>query len=193
MFARILTIFFVALGCLFTNGLHSAQAVKYSNGQTAKAGDVLISKKSLDNYFVGHAAIVGGDGATAVEVYKGRSTVKSSKLSDWFKKQDRGYNVMRYKSSSKASGAGYWASYNVGAKYNYRIVSSSALRDWKDLYCSKFVYQAFYFSGGVKLKILGDQAEMWEYPPTSNWVINPNLMVVMEDFTRIKWGHIITY
>ena len=93
---------------------------------------------------------------------------------------------MRYKDSSVAKGAGNWASYNVGAKYNYKIVSSSALRDWKDLYCSKFVYQAFYFSGGVKLKIIGDQAVMWEYPPTSSWVINPNFMIVMENFTRIK-------
>ncbi|MGF7535462.1 hypothetical protein AAGG74_17560 [Bacillus mexicanus] len=186
MFVRILTVCLVVLGCLFTSGLQSAEAVKYSNGQTAKAGDVLISKKSLDNYLVGHAAIVGGDGSTAIEVYKGRSTVKSSKLGDWFKKQDRGYNVMRYKNSGIASGAGAWASYNVGAKYNYKIVSTSALRDWKDLYCSKFVYQAFYFSGGVKLKMIGDQGEMWEYPPTSSWVINPNLMTVMENFTRVK-------
>ncbi|KKB72025.1 MULTISPECIES: YiiX/YebB-like N1pC/P60 family cysteine hydrolase [Bacillus] len=172
-------------GCIFTQTQY-AHAVNYSNGKAAKAGDVLISNVSIDNYFVGHVAIVGQDGKSAIEVYKGRSTVKSSSLSSWLKKQSTGYYVQRYNNASIRAGAAAWASYNVGAKYNYKIISGSALRDWKDLYCSKFVYQAFYYSGGVKLKALGQQGELIEYPPTSNWVLQPMTMIVMSGFTRIK-------
>ncbi|WPP38827.1 hypothetical protein [Bacillus sonorensis] len=79
-------------GCIFTQ-TQFAHAVNYSNGKAAKAGDVLISDLSIDNYFVGHVAIVGQDGKSAIEVYKGRSTVKSSSLSSWLKKQSTGYYV----------------------------------------------------------------------------------------------------
>ncbi|MED2945338.1 YiiX/YebB-like N1pC/P60 family cysteine hydrolase [Bacillus swezeyi] len=180
---RVLTLLLL-FGCIFSQ-THFAQAVSYSNGKVAKAGDVLISKSSKDNYFVGHVAIVGENKESAIEVYNGRTTVKSSSLSTWLKNQSTGYYVQRYNNSSIGYGAGSWASYNAGAKYNYRILSTSALRDWKDLYCSKFVYQAFYYSAGIKLKAMGPEGQVIEYPPTSSLILQPFSMTYMSGFTRI--------
>lgn len=126
-------------------------AYDYPNGSKAKAGDILISKetncKPDCKGLTGHAAIVVNSDYFVHIAGPGYNPSKE-RLSKWFNtRYGKKTKVVRptsaYKGSAKKAAA--WAN-NYVEKYpnaKYSVWSSSA--SFNKTYCSKLVWQAFYY------------------------------------------------
>ncbi|TPG70519.1 hypothetical protein EEL32_11485 [Brevibacillus laterosporus] len=125
---------------------------------TISAGDILYSSKGWQTAFAGHTSIVGTDG----KIYHSTPAVASGgigeSVSSYFSRFTSGTKVEIYRFSPPRSGpylqpinAAKWAKKNVGKIQKYDIVGGGNYRDITKNYCSKFLWQAYYFGGGVDL------------------------------------------
>lgn len=121
---------------------------------TITAGDVLYSSKGWQTAFVGHVAIVGTDG----KIYHSTPAVTSGgigeSVNNYFSRFTKGSSIEIYRYSSGTTvpnKAAKWAENNVGSITEYNIASGGDYNDITKNYCSKFLWQAYYFGGGVDL------------------------------------------
>ncbi|QHZ58100.1 hypothetical protein M655_021945 [Brevibacillus sp. NSP2.1] len=114
-----------------------------------KPGDVLYSKKSFSTFFVGHVAIVGPD----------YDIIHVHPKGPWFV-EDIDYYVSRFRDGDKievlrprsgASKAAKWAINHIDDVKKYYF--NMDLDNIELSYCSKFIWQAFYY--GYNLDITG--------------------------------------
>ncbi|MFC9778820.1 hypothetical protein [Paenibacillus chitinolyticus] len=138
-----------------------------------KVGDVLYSSKTFGNssQIVGHVGIIGpdylvyhvspiidtdGNGAgDSINVYMGRHG-HGEKIS-----------IYKYRYSSGV-GAAQWAQNNYWKATEYAVVNPfHYLSTLTPNYCSKFIWQAFYYGDGVDItgkNLTGDTYGTWVYP-----------------------------
>ncbi|MGG4264381.1 hypothetical protein [Peribacillus simplex] len=137
----LLTFFLIA--SIFTPSIQAAKK-EYD----PKAGDILItSKKVTGAPFVGHSAIVTDDGRIAHISGPGAKPIVR-KWSSW-KKDYPKIRVVRHKDAKIAKKAGKYARTTIvpkGAEY----AINHKLRSTKNQYCSKLVWQAYYYGNKKK-------------------------------------------
>lgn len=148
---------------------------------TPQAGDILVASKTLDTMLVGHAAIVDDTGSV-VEVLPGRSSILRRSFSEWKKAFDNKFQVVRYTNSGKAKSAGEWARKQEGKTYKYGI-GTTKNSDFSQNYCSKFVWQAYYFGADVKIATYYNNKEgIWvPHEPSGYSVIVPSEFLHMQN------------
>lgn len=143
-------LFFAVVSFIVFGSPAKSEAASYPNSSvTVQAGDIIYSSKSPSTYFVGHIGIVGSDG----KVYHSypNSTGKrvdtvSNYINNLFGNSD--VIVRRYANTSTNFT-------NVGnvAQSLYNNVESYSLdkyfNNYKNNYCSKFIWQAFYLATGI--------------------------------------------
>lgn len=113
-----------------------------------KPGDILHSNKNKSTFFVGHIGIVGTDGRVKHTLPVDPST--SQTVSTFLTNFDT-VTLIRPNNASLSAryNAGKWATNNL-----YRVTSynfNGYLSDVDDNYCSKFVWQAYKYGGGVDI------------------------------------------
>ncbi|MFF2155662.1 hypothetical protein ACFVVQ_10135 [Paenibacillus chitinolyticus] len=112
-------------------------------------GDVIYSNKSLFGAqpFVGHVAVVGNDGYLYHAHPEGPT---KDTLSEYMSRRHKpNETITVYRASYGASAAASWAAQNIYKMKRYWITNDHSTLD--DNYCSKFVWQAFYYGGGTDL------------------------------------------
>ncbi|TCT17550.1 hypothetical protein EDD68_12920 [Melghiribacillus thermohalophilus] len=113
-------------------------------------GDVLVSPKNWSSTkFFGHVAIVGDD----YYIYHSHpyedGGVKDT-VNEFMSRHGQGDTIEIYKPRKGASDAGVWAANNYDENSNYTLTNHD-LGDIANNYCSKFVWQAFWFGAGFDL------------------------------------------
>lgn len=143
-----------------------------------KAGDILItSKKVTGAPFVGHSAIVTDDGRVAHISGPGAKPIVR-KWSSW-KKDYPKIRVVRHKNSKIAKNAGTYARTKiVPQKASYAIFPT--LLSTGTQYCSKLVWQAYYFGNGKK-----NQFSFNPYVPTIVRPYDFDLKKLAPNFKRV--------
>ncbi|ASS74246.1 hypothetical protein CIG75_04110 [Tumebacillus algifaecis] len=113
-------------------------------------GDIIVTDiNRLKDFNYGHAAIVY-NGKTAEAWPNGDGGLQNKPLSSWTSLSR--YAVLRPKSGG--SSAAIWAQSEVDRhSMNYLITAN--LYDKTNTYCSKFVWQSFYYGAGITLNSTG--------------------------------------
>ncbi|WP_094760628.1 CHAP domain-containing protein [Bacillus velezensis] len=139
-----IVIAFLAVLLVATTFATTSQAASYK----PKAGDILItSKKVTGAPFLGHAAIVTDDGRVAHISGPGAKPIVRTWAS--WKKDYPKIRVVRHKDANIAKKAGKYARTKiVPQKASYAIYPT--LLSTGTQYCSKLVFQAYYFGNGKK-------------------------------------------
>ncbi|MFJ7666966.1 hypothetical protein ACIQXI_07645 [Lysinibacillus sp. NPDC097195] len=116
-------------------------------------GDVLYSSKSFvtSTKIVGHVAIVGPDYRIYHVNPKGDVAGKRDTLTEYRNRHDPGETIYAYRPSKGATGAANWASNNYSSAITYDIVNLNALSSISPNYCSKFIWQAFYYGSSIDI------------------------------------------
>lgn len=155
-------------------GKISALAASTSlKGYVSSPGDILITNDTQNGSGVsGHAGIAIGNGYILEIRGKGKTMVRTS-VSDWRKKYKK-TNVYRVKTQSVAVDAARWAKANYwdkNRKPTYRITND--IYKTNPTYCSKVVWQAYYFGTGSKKvvnvpssRFVGPYALRTQFTPT---------------------------
>ncbi|GAB3054205.1 hypothetical protein [Virgibacillus ainsalahensis] len=120
-------------------------------------GDVIYSHKTARSSFVvGHEGIVGED-FRIYHVNARRRYGHSDSMPIYLSRHKKGerLTILRYKNAHFARKAGKWAKKNID-KVN-RYTYSRILNDIEKNYCSKFIWQAYYFGseGNIDLTARG--------------------------------------
>lgn len=138
----------VVLSLLAVLLIASAFATTSQAAYKPKAGDILItSKKVTGAPFVGHSAIVTDDGRVAHISGPGAKPIVR-KWSSW-KKDYPKIRVVRHKNASIAKKAGKYARTKiVPQKASYAVLPT--LLSTGTQYCSKLVFQAYFYGNGKK-------------------------------------------
>lgn len=126
------------------------------SGLYVRAGDILVTNNTILNGFTGHAAIVIGESHVAEIRGYGHVLEKNTILKFFERNMEpgKGIKVIRYNDATKASQAAQWASRYVD---NYSSTVTYELRSdlynyTSQTYCSKLVWNAFYYGANVELK-----------------------------------------
>lgn len=114
----------------------------------SQPGDVLYSSMSPDTAFVGHIGIVGSDGLV-YHVLQGSNATRSSlpRYMKRFSKQN--LHVLRHNSSDVATNAAFTAMAIHAEVEAYAL--NTKLSNVSQNYCSKFIWQAFYYGSGIDI------------------------------------------
>ncbi|MFE6799799.1 YiiX/YebB-like N1pC/P60 family cysteine hydrolase [Paenibacillus chitinolyticus] len=181
-----LTSFLILSIFLFTFAIVSSAATTDSDGGTGPGGDVkykntnvsvtpgdiLVTKDfQIYNDFPGHSAIVV-DSNTVVEILGYGYTMQKSNLQSWLNDYPNA-KVVRLNDSAKAAKAAKWAVWyyeNYASKVKYSIDSKIAAYDTYT-YCSKLVWDAYYFGGSISLPY-ADKVNIIIQP--YDFVLNPS-------------------
>lgn len=109
-------------------------------------GDVLYSSVSRDTAFVGHIGIIGDDGFV-YHVLRGNQATRTSlpRYMKRFSKQN--LYILRPHSNKIAKQAGQAAMTIHPEIESYTF--NKTLANVKENYCSKFIWQAFYYGAGI--------------------------------------------
>ncbi|WP_289143066.1 hypothetical protein [uncultured Brevibacillus sp.] len=121
-------------------------------------GDLIYSSKGWSSYFAGHVAIIGDDG----KVYHSTPAVSSGgigeTLDSYLSRYPSGeyFEVLRFEKKTPGPylepiNAGKWARNNVSKIQSYTIAGGYKLGDITKNYCSKFMWQAYYFGAGTNI------------------------------------------
>ena len=140
----------------------------YPNTKTLlKPGDVLYSGKSFfsSTKIVGHVAIVGPDYYIYHVNPAGNIAGKRDSMTTYRGRHGSGETIKVYRPNSGGSGAATWAKNNYEKAINYTLATLS-VKVIKDNYCSKFIWQAFYYGAGYDVSGLGytDSFSGWVLP-----------------------------
>lgn len=154
---KILTgLLFSVMGFLFLISLNPTEtyAYTYPNNTTSKTGDILLSRetncKTECKGLSGHAAIVV-DNTYFVHISGPGANPTKEKISSWFdSRYGKKTKVVRATKNYNGSAqkAANWANNYVKeySKATYSIATSTESFD--KTYCSKIVWQAFYYGSG---------------------------------------------
>jgi len=151
-----------------------------------KEGDVLYSTKSLDSstLLVGHVGIVGSD----MKVYhvnpvdEGAGTGgKADALYTYFNRHGKGEETIKVYRATHGRKAAAWAkdNYSKATKYSIPVFG------WEDFklgtistnYCSKFIWQAFYYGNNNTDYIIG------HFTPSKEAYITPSQIIKSKELT----------
>lgn len=154
---------------IFTNGsFASAASTKYPGTNiTVTPGDIIYSPKSKSTFFVGHTAIVGSDNMIYHSFPNSNGKAKDS-VTAYFNRFSKGDNftILRPRQSSLAKPAAEFAKGIYGTVNNYSFDYN--LDNFTDNYCSKFVWQAYYYGTSSMVDILDKgynyATKAWIYP-----------------------------
>lgn len=142
----------------------------------AKPGDMLVSNSTSSKGLTGHAAIVT-DNLTVVHIGGIGENPEEISLSRFFKRYDNSVKVIRYTSSRDAKKAGEWARTYAeeysDAKYDLAVKLSGFTRT----YCSKIVWQAYYYGADVNL---GNKR------PNSTQLFEPYAILDLDDTREVE-------
>ncbi|WP_188067216.1 hypothetical protein [Brevibacillus brevis] len=132
-----------------------------------KVGDVLYSTKTLgsSSKIVGHVGIVGSD-FRVYHVTPAADGGVADSIDSYTSRHGSGETIEIYKYRyGGAANAAMWAKQNYSKVYNYYI-SLDRLSVMNPNYCSKFIWQAFYYGAGkdVMNKNLTDSTYGIIYP-----------------------------
>lgn len=119
-----------------------------------RPGDILYSSKSLfaHTLIVGHVAIVGPDYKVYHVSPAGEFAGKQDTLGTYRSRHGSKETIYVYrpKDADKGLSAADWASRNYSQVSTYKI-NAKPLYTLSPNYCSKFIWQAFYYSNGGDL------------------------------------------
>ncbi|WP_018882906.1 C40 family peptidase [Paenibacillus massiliensis] len=115
---------------------------------TVQAGDIIFNPKSISTFLAGHVGIVGTDGRIYHVHPQGPYLIDElNKYIGRFAKGDRFTIVRAYGGGGTA--AAKWAMNNIRKVKNYTF--NYPLDNIADSYCSKFVWQAYYYGAGNEI------------------------------------------
>ncbi|WP_145028481.1 hypothetical protein [Paenibacillus sp. Y412MC10] len=137
-----------------------------STNITMKAGDVIYNPKTVSTFFVGHVAIVGTD----LRLYHSHPLGPgiSEGINSYVSRFSSGdqFNILRPRDGYGASAAS-WAQNNIGRIQSYAFYPS--LSDVTANYCSKFVWQAYWF---------GEHKDIARGNPYSDIMVPPGMVSI---------------
>lgn len=149
-----------------------------------KVGDILYSSKSFaaSTRIVGHVAIVGPDYRIYHVNPAGTEAGKKDTLTTYRYRHDPGETIYVYRPSKGATGAADWASYTYSFAKNYDIINLQPLSTLSPNYCSKFIWQAFYYGSSIDLTHIGltGSSKTWVTP---SHVKNSSIMTYITSFS----------
>jgi len=145
-----------------------------------QAGDIIHSPKSISTFFVGHIGIVGPD----LNVYHvhphGPGLVQG--LFSYINNFDPGdkFTVLRVRNGNPVAAAN-WAKNNIGKvqSYSFNAVPSNIANN----YCSKFVWQAYFYGTGKELLWGGTSVDPLTYIRPSE-ILNSSQVITTAVFYR---------
>lgn len=150
-------------------GLKDAEAATYPGTSiTVQPGDVLYTAKDTTDYLTGHVAIVNDYNRVVHAPGTGNPGLESTSVSTFFR-DFHTIDVWRARSSSRGEDA---AQHSRTLFYNYGnsdyTVFTPLAGNFYDQYCTKVVWQAYYYGASVNL---GDiSLTKYTVPPT--WVLD---------------------
>lgn len=149
-----------------------------------KVGDILYSSKSFktSTKIVGHVAIVGPDYRIYHANPVGTVSGKRDTLTDYRKRHGTGETIYVYRPSKGGTGAANWASKNYSSAITYDIINLKPLSTISPNYCSKFIWQAFYYGSSIDVTYLGltGSSKVWVTP---GHIKNSNNMFYVTSFS----------
>ncbi|MBT2284125.1 hypothetical protein J7E78_11305 [Paenibacillus polymyxa] len=129
-----------------------------------RPGDVIITNNTSSNGLTGHAGIVIDPGGTIVTIPGYFNKMIRQSVDSWMSSNPN-TKIYRYGNSSTAQAAADWASTyqrDFVNRVHYGLVN--ALGDYGvETYCSKIVWDAYYFGGGYAI---GSHSRYSYYPFT---------------------------
>jgi len=164
----------------FADSNTGSGAPKYpGTSTTVQVGDIIGTKmfSGWDTYYVGHVGIVGPD-YKVYDVVKWSDVTQVNSISNFVDRFNN--NTVGVYRPNTSSGnrflAGTWAKNNLNKVKSYSITSATHKIDVN--YCSKFVFQSYYF--GAKYKFgLGDNNQTYVSPTyiidSSKFIVNAKL------------------
>ncbi|MCT2538184.1 hypothetical protein NC661_10870 [Aquibacillus koreensis] len=138
------------------------QQMKYPHSEEIMTpGDVLYSSKGWSTFLVGHVAIVGPD----MRIY--HSHPKGAFADSWkgyVSRHKYGGTMTVYRPKKGAMEIAAWAASNYSIVQRY--IFHPTLQNIKNNYCTKFVWQAFWFTdqGDLTNRGLTGRHRNWIYP-----------------------------
>ncbi|WP_018887136.1 hypothetical protein [Paenibacillus massiliensis] len=127
---------------------------KYPGTSVAmRIGDVLYSTKTFGSttQIVGHVGIVNSN-FKVVHVTPAVNGGKVDNFSDYLDRHDPGETIRVYRPrDGRGVEAARWATYNYTRVTNYFINPVALMGTISPNYCSKFIWQAFYYGEGIDL------------------------------------------
>lgn len=116
-------------------------------------GDILYSTKSLfvHTAVVGHVGIIGNDKKVYHVSPAGSIAGKADTLKTYRERHGSKERIYIYRPTTGGSKAASWASNNIKSMETYSIVNAGKLSSLNPNYCSKFIWQAFYYGAGIEL------------------------------------------
>ncbi|WP_226037174.1 hypothetical protein [Aquibacillus saliphilus] len=145
--------------------------------QVITAGDILYSSKGWSTFLVGHVGIVGPDLAVHHSHPRGGFT---DSLKAYLSRHKFGGVMTVYRPRKGAEHAAIWASENIEIVNKY--IFHPYLDNIASNYCSKFIWQAFWFSQSVDItsRRLSGKSKNFVYP------MNIKASWNLEEIARIK-------
>lgn len=124
-------------------------------------GDILYSSKGWSTFLVGHVGIIGPDLAVYHSHPRGGF---ADSLAGYLSRHKFGGTMTVFRPKIGADLAAIWAQANIG--YVQRYLFHPKLDNVSHNYCSKFVWQAFWYAVNKDLtsRRLTDQKKTWVYP-----------------------------
>lgn len=118
-------------------------------------GDVLYSSKTaFSSFLVGHTGIVGGD-FRIYHVNRWGKKGHADSMPIYLSRHKKGekLTILRFANHRIAKEAAKWAKHNIDHVETYKYTRD--LANIQMNYCSKFIWQAFYFGAHLNVDLLG--------------------------------------
>lgn len=119
-------------------------------------GDVLYShKKAFSSFLVGHVGLIGED-YRIYHVNRWGNKGHADSMPIYLSRHKKGekLTILRFANQTIAKEAASWAKANIGIIEVYKYTRN--LADIKLNYCSKFIWQAYYFGTNRNVDLLGN-------------------------------------
>lgn len=176
--------FFVMIFTLCTSVSFAAEVTPMADdpdviypGTTTKAkpGDMLVTNQTSSAGLTGHAGIVT-DSYTVVHIGGYGEHPEEISISQFYKRYKSKIKVIRYSSGTKAKKAGIWAREYAEEYYDAEYGLFSKLRGFDPTYCSKIVWQAYYYGADINFNDLS---------PSSTDMFAPYDILDLDDTTKV--------
>ncbi|KZE67907.1 hypothetical protein AV545_22695 [Paenibacillus jamilae] len=145
-----------------------------------RVGDVLYSTKTLggSSQIVGHVGIINSD-FRVVHVTPAENGGVIDSLANYMARHGKGEKIEVYRPrDGRGAGAARWATNNYSRVKEYFINPFSKLSTISPNYCSKFIWQAFYYGEGLDLISTVGSPDRIGFVTPSDIAINRNFVFV---------------
>ncbi len=134
-----------------------------------KAGDILVTKSTDSSGLLGHTGIVLTNPKNVLHIRGPGAKPAVISINQWLSDYPA-TKVVRFNSSSRAYDAAKWASSNYvksnGGRYsNLDYGFTGSIKGFKSTYCSKIVWQAYYYGAQKGYKVI------LQTPSQTKWII----------------------